>query len=215
MKYKHLYTVRENLAIHYIGETPNYMELIDLSYINIYGVPEEWDNARREAAREDHEKAVKIGNIFGCMVHGEEISRQNKDTYELCDDLFSVLKPIVLSLADNNGPLSKEHGGDTKNHYYINEIELNDSSVMPIILDNLTDIIYTHHCTHTDIISCAIKSLPNENTVHNRIDRTQKSIDQLINYPSEYINHEAWQPFLDAGFKEWEESRVLYKEIQG
>ena len=33
-------------------------------------------------------------------------------------------------------------------------------------------------------------------------------------YPSEYINHEEWQPFLDSGFREWRETRVLFKDTE-
>ena len=34
-------------------------------------------------------------------------------------------------------------------------------------------------------------------------------------YPAEYINHEEWKLFLDAGFKEWGNTRVLYKFTDG
>lgn len=31
-------------------------------------------------------------------------------------------------------------------------------------------------------------------------------------YPAEFIDKDAWQPFLDAGYEEWRKTRVLYKE---
>lgn len=32
-------------------------------------------------------------------------------------------------------------------------------------------------------------------------------------YPAEYIDRDAWQPFLNAGYVEWRKTRVLYIEM--
>ena len=30
-------------------------------------------------------------------------------------------------------------------------------------------------------------------------------------YPEEYIDYDAWKPFIESGFEEWKQTRVLYK----
>ncbi|WP_295092034.1 hypothetical protein [Ruminococcus sp.] len=32
-------------------------------------------------------------------------------------------------------------------------------------------------------------------------------------YPEEYIDSDAWKPFIEAGFEEWKQTRVLYNQV--
>lgn len=250
MKYEYIYTVRKATTQHIIDLTDAAMQLIEYSTINIYGIPEEWEENKKEQALDEFDKAVFLGEITGFLIMGAEIYRRGEDMYDLCDEVFGDLEFVVSALMESNGPLSGKHNGDAKNHYYIDKIEIKDKNVLSELIENLPDIIFSHHNIHTEIISYLPSALPHEMS---KLDKVKRDIammaysdtlnrlidgeddepekphlvmskEQLnimmgkrndgVSYPAEYIDHEAWQPFLDSGFEEWRNTRVLYKEIE-
>ncbi len=158
----------------------------------------------------------------------------------LCDDLTVDLGFVVSALLKEDGPLSLEHTIFGFNHFYLDEISITRPELLPRLLEELPQIIFKHMHVFPDIISYYPRPLPHEQEPPTALEDfaeqtksaimiqmmlgeidvaslTPEQIDLLrdvqnsgTSYDEQYVDHALWEPFLDAGFDEWLDTRVLY-----
>ena len=80
----------------------------------------------------------------------------------ICDDLDADLGYIISALLQNNGPLSINRTKSGINHFYIDEIHLDDPSMLPVILSELPTLIMAHYHAYPDTLSYYPVPLPHE-----------------------------------------------------
>ncbi len=197
-----------------------------------------------------------IGSIKGILVLGREIELLTPENVTerdeimnlFCDDVSFDLGYVVSALLENNGPLCIANTVFGIDHFYIQEVKVEDPSMLPAILSGIPMSVFSHLHVFPDILSYYPKPLPHEQkqtssgrvmgevakltqaTIADRVFSGQYDPEKLHlvltkeqhriitgmrhpsdSYPEEYINREIWQPYLDAGFHEWGNTRVLYK----
>ena len=112
----------------------------------------------------------RIGCVQGMLILGQEIERRK--AYEsvdserllnlICDDMSADLGFIVSALIKDSGPLSAENSPFGCDHFYIDEIEAARPELLPQILKELPEMVFTHLHVHPDMLSYYPMPLPHE-----------------------------------------------------
>lgn len=254
MRLEHIITVCKQTTEHITDLTSEMLErYIPYVFIEIYGIPSDWDEERVDNVFNGKEKAVPIGEITGYYVLGQAIYLDGGDILYYSDSISKELENAVSALMENDGPLKED-----RNLFHITEFNISenlDEGELKKLFIELPDIIFTHMHVSPDIISTSPAPLPHEKSKLRQVQEglamiafyeTQKRrFEPLLNddykevdsgspqilispeqrniamgrrnkgdsYPEEYIDSDAWKPFIESGFEEWKQTRVLYKEV--
>lgn len=101
------------------GEPDDYVLPIAWEF---WGIPKEDDDAFVEAMEDDFSNCVKLGEMVGQLVLGEEMFSDGHDPVAMCDDLDADLGYMMYHLTKENGPLNEETGEPYENVLYIMEL---------------------------------------------------------------------------------------------
>lgn len=238
MKYQDIYSIANFCNRHIIGLTkgdPN--DYTPFYELKLYGIPDSFDEEKAEEAIFDSEVAVPLGTISGWMMLGEAIYRNGEMLSYIADAADEELEFAVSALLENNGPLNS-----VVNYFHILNFEISDKNVIPEILENLSDMLFTHCHVYPDIISVYPEPREHHENLYDKINKDIAQIayadiinrkenvtdeprlalsDEQINillgkrnsgdiYSEQYKDHEKWDPFENAGFQEWQNTRVLF-----
>ena len=114
--------------------------------ITFYGIPfnltdEQMDNIYDG----DYHDAIKIGELFGCMILCKHILNEGYDPVEICDNVAGDLEYAMSALSDIEGPLNSDNGEPYQDVYYIHELNMlpsyDDKLLKNKIIDELPKII--------------------------------------------------------------------------
>ncbi len=244
MKYEHLYTTDDSAHMHISHLTSeNGLNLTPCCELKVYGIPAEWSDEECIAALEDTSRGVELGVLKGFLILGSAIEKAGRDMYDVCDAQDGELEFIVSALQEHDGPLSEAAFGDTLDVFYIESITLSDPEALPTLLEELPEIVLTHMHVKPDILCFYPAPLPHEKSRLDQLKEELAMIafadamqaeegkphlvlseEQLnivmgrrnagASYPEEYADPQQWVPFLNAGFREWRRTRVLYKIVE-
>ncbi len=178
--------------------------------ITFYGVPEDLpDDQMNEIYEGNYEKAIKIGEIFGCLIISKYMLDVGEDPLFVCDASSGDLEYVMSALSDAGGPLNMEPYQDV---YYIHEIKI-DGEYEPIlkgkILDELPNIIFSLLHVSPDIVAFYPAPLeytpdPAEKEKYDRLQRiAAQKLDLALN-PKEngnVINFASAYKFSDDDLK--------------
>jgi hypothetical protein len=114
--------------------------------INFYGVPFNLsDDQLNDIYSGDYKNAVKIGEIFGCLILCKQMIKEGYDPLEVCDDSNGDLEYTISALSDEGEPLNEDDGDSEQDVYYIHEFkmvkEYDDAPLKSRILEELPGLI--------------------------------------------------------------------------
>ena len=180
-----------------------------------------------------------MGTISGWLTLGKAIYDDCELLSYIADAVDAELEFAVSALLESNGPLNSK-----LNHFHILNFDISNKDVIPEILNNLPEMIFTHSHIYPDIISIYPEPLEHEEILYNKINRdmAQIALADILNskeegtrlalsgeqinillgkrnsgdiYPEQYKNHETWDVLQSAGFQEWKNTRVLFWSKNG
>lgn len=219
-----------------IGDWLNDMEVDSrfLHYISldIYGVPAILDDDLEEAYyAEDTSKFSKIGQLMGYYIPFEEILEAGEDPIDVCD-AASVDLEFAASIMQYY--YENEAIALPPSLFYIDELEIDEQyrgngfgskvlQELPSLLNyykgiRIDYITYYPIPTHRDELPAfqdnenKIIVLPRDYNQGEMNDRLEDEGNNL-SYPKEYKNIELFDFYERNGFKEFEETRILIKEL--
>jgi len=74
----------------------------------------------------DYGDAVKIGELFGCLILCRQIIDENEDPLIICDDIDGDLEYTISALSDHDGPQNPEEGDPYQDVYYIHDFKMKE-----------------------------------------------------------------------------------------
>lgn len=92
-----------------------------------WGIPKEDDDTFAEAMEDNFSNCVKLGEVVGQLVLGEEMLSDGHDPVVMCDDLDADLGYMMYHLTKENGPLNEETGDPYENVLYIMELTVEET----------------------------------------------------------------------------------------
>lgn len=94
--------------------------------IIFYGIPFDiLDDNMGSIYEGDYKDAVKIGELFGCLILCRQIIDENEEPLIICDDIDGDLEYTISALSDD-GPLNPEQGDPYQDVYYIHELKMKE-----------------------------------------------------------------------------------------
>jgi hypothetical protein len=154
------YSYRRNIPFAYNGET--YRDCVDTcivwNSIDFYGVPFELSDSQLDNIDDcDYTNAVKIGNLFGCLILCKQIIKEGENPLIVCDDSDSDLEYTISALSDDDGPLNPETGNPEQDVFYIHELQMeNGYDINPLksrIIEELPTLILSLLHVSPDILA--------------------------------------------------------------
>lgn len=93
--------------------------------ITFYGIPFDLlDDKMGSIYEGDYSDAVKIGELFGCLILCRQMIDEDEDPLIICDDIDADLEYTISALSDDYGPLNPENGDAYQDVYYIHELKM-------------------------------------------------------------------------------------------
>ncbi len=137
------------------------------NYLTFYGVPFDLLDDKMSSIYEgDYGDAVKIGELFGCLILCRQIIDEGEDPLIICDDIDADLEYTISALSDEDGPLDPENGDPYQDVYYIHQLRMesdyDDVLLKSRIIKELPRLIFKFSHVVPDIL--AFYSAPLEYT---------------------------------------------------
>lgn len=112
----------------------------------LYGIPIGLTDSDYDAIHSGkYEKAVNIGQIYGCLILCRRIIEEGYDPEEICDDVDGDLQYTISALKDKGGPLDEEDGDPYQDVFYIHKFSMkkgyNNVKIRSSIIQELPYII--------------------------------------------------------------------------
>jgi hypothetical protein len=124
--------------------------------INFYGISSDLSYKKKDKIIEgDIEGVPKVGELIGWLILSKQMLHMNQDPLEVCDAKDQDLEYIYSALSDEEGPLGD--GDLYQDVFYIHELQMEpeyeDTCIKGIILDELSNLVFTFLHVEPDIIA--------------------------------------------------------------
>ncbi|MGE5391281.1 MAG: hypothetical protein ACM3PE_09495 [Deltaproteobacteria bacterium] len=129
------------------------------NHITFYGVPFDLMDERMERIYQgDYHDAVKIGELWGCLLLCRQLLDDGEDPLAVCADIDADLGYAISALSDEeDGPLSLDNGDPCLDVYYIRELMMeagyDDTLLKSRIIAELPGLILTFCHVAPDILA--------------------------------------------------------------
>jgi len=129
------------------------------NHMTFYGIPFDLLDDRMEGIYQgDYREAVKIGELFGCLILCRQMQDEGEDPLVICEDIDDELGCVISALSDEeDGPLSLENGNSYQNVYYIHELTMeedyDEKHLEARIVNELSGLVLTFCHVVPDILA--------------------------------------------------------------